>query len=306
MKIKIFQYHLPVKDQKLLKSLKDTKLVVMSDTHFKGSDYDKERWPHILEEVKKRKPTAIILAGDTVDSADIVDDSHALHLLKTLLKKLVKIAPVYIGIGNHDFHVFTKRNMMLESQEHFEKLLDFYSKIKGVTVLHDKNATIGKLNLIGITLPHKYYYHYKHYNRINENHGLLRKIMRSGITKGKNDYYNLALIHSPYLLDNSTIRLAPELDLIIAGHAHNGCVPPLLSKLWRGDRGLASAGKRPLAKRSRNTFKSSKGKLATLGPVTTLADTLNELDKYFPSEIAEFTFSSDPFISAPKSCIIKT
>lgn len=170
-------------------------------------------------------------------------------------------------------------------------------------ILDNKTCTIGKLNLIGLTLPHQYYYRNENYTRIHENKALLKKLIKT--IKTKEHYYNLALIHSPYHLDQKTLNLVKNLDLVIAGHAHNGCVPPLISKIFRGDRGIASADKRPFAKRSRNTFKKSKGRLITLGAITTLPDTLKRLDRAFPSEIAELTFTSDPFISVPKSCIIK-
>ena len=114
-----------------------TRLVVLSDLHnreFGAGNAD------LVRQINALCPDLIIIAGDMVNA-----DDDNLDIILTLCEKLVEIAPVYYGPGNHENHLFYEKGSPLE-----ELLIE-----KGVHVLVNRaeEVTIHKTPFLigGIT-----------------------------------------------------------------------------------------------------------------------------------------------------------
>ena len=83
-------------------------LALLSDTHV-GGDRERAKDPRgfdpwellnrIVPDIIARSPRGVILNGDAASREGLVVDYQE---LKTLLEPLSRVAPVYIGLGNHD------------------------------------------------------------------------------------------------------------------------------------------------------------------------------------------------------------
>lgn len=84
-------------------------LALLSDTHI-GGDRERAKDPRggfdpwenlhgIVPEVIARDPRGVILNGDAASRAGLSEDYQE---LRTLLEPLGRVAPIYIGLGNHD------------------------------------------------------------------------------------------------------------------------------------------------------------------------------------------------------------
>ena len=73
------------------------RIAVIADLHGRKS-------PELIESIRKNMPDIIIIAGDLFDGRRIestVKESEVANG-KLFLKTILKIAPVYFGLGNHE------------------------------------------------------------------------------------------------------------------------------------------------------------------------------------------------------------
>ena len=116
------------------------KFVVIGDLHdntFKDDDRE------LLKQIKEQNPDFIIADGDILN-----DDSENSDIAMSFIKRLVKIAPVYYALGNHELEY-------MENQ-HSEKLLDEI-KSTGATLLEMEYKDI-KVNGVDIRIGGMYGY----------------------------------------------------------------------------------------------------------------------------------------------------
>lgn len=158
-----------------------------------------------IDILKKRRPDAILLGGDFVNSngRDMQPEQVA-----GILEKFQKIAPVYLVPGNHEYQ--NRRWSYDEIAAVFEQ--------HGMPLLRDqkirvKNSRSGVFNLIALD--------YK-----------LNPIERSQTSRSsrlvEDDKLNIVLTHSPS--DFEYLDRRPE--LVLAGHTHGGQIAlPLLGSL---------------------------------------------------------------------------
>ncbi len=167
-----------------------------------------------MEMVRELDPDIIVDTGDLIDSFPS-DDRPALSLMKSL----VKIAPVYYVTGNHEWT--SGRFTPLE-----EKLL-----AAGVTVLRDEwveiSSDIGeeRIVIIGIDDPtaHPSLEEFKR-NLVQ----LVEKIPDGGFT--------ILLSHKPELFD---LYVSLGLNLVLSGHTHGGQIRlPFVGGLLAPDQGV--------------------------------------------------------------------
>ena len=93
----------------------DVNILVIGDPHFKVSavpEHDK-MCKSIIENIKNRKIDLIVVLGDILDRHETIHVSPLTRSIK-FLGELIKIAPVYSLIGNHDL----KNNKQFLSDEH--------------------------------------------------------------------------------------------------------------------------------------------------------------------------------------------
>jgi len=117
----------------------EVNILVIGDPHFKVSgvpEHDK-MCKSIIENAKNRKIDLIVVLGDILDRHETIHVSPLTRAIK-FLGELVKIAPVYALIGNHDL----KNNKQFLSDEHgftsFKLLHDLYlENINDILNLND-------------------------------------------------------------------------------------------------------------------------------------------------------------------------
>ena len=108
----------------------DVNILVIGDPHFKVSgvpEHDK-MCKSIIEKTKNKKIDLIVILGDILDRFETIHVSPLTRSIK-FLGELVKIAPIYVLIGNHDL----KNNKQFLSEEHA------FSSFKLLDELQTKN-----------------------------------------------------------------------------------------------------------------------------------------------------------------------
>ena len=119
--------------------MSDVNILVIGDPHFKVSgvpEHDK-MCKSIIENAKNRKIDLIVILGDILDRHETIHVSPLTRSIK-FLGELIKIAPIYALIGNHDL----KNNKQFLSEEHgftsFKLLHDLYlENINDILNLND-------------------------------------------------------------------------------------------------------------------------------------------------------------------------
>lgn len=185
-----------------------TRLVVLSDLHnreFGAGNAD------LVRQINALCPDLIIIAGDMVNA-----DDDNLDIILTLCEKLVEIAPVYYGPGNHENHLFYEKGSPLE-----ELLIE-----KGVHVLVNRaeEVTIHKTPFLigGITTAPEGFEEY--------GAAFFEEYEKSSAFK-------LLIAHYPGLYYQALAD--GEIDLGICGHYHGGQIwLPGIGGLYHGDTGL--------------------------------------------------------------------
>ena len=124
-----------IKSENLPEEFNGYKIVHISDFH------NKKRNDKILEKIKAASPDIICITGDFIDSRQTRP-----QISLDFAKELVKIAPCYYVIGNHE-------SRLVEIYPSFEASL----KEMGVTVLRNESIMLTKnnqhINLIGLDDP---------------------------------------------------------------------------------------------------------------------------------------------------------
>ena len=246
------------------------KIVVISDIHFSYRITNK-KINKILEHIKKEKPDYIFVAGDIVDSLDMIIKDEEKNRLMNFLERLSSITKTIMILGNHDLYRSVKNRNLIEYEDYYQEL----SNINNVELL--RNNYFEDKNILVYGLFQEYDYFKKH---SKEN----IKVLVNEVDKiklKKSNKPKFILIHSPYYLinksnydksNNLTKHIYDKLsyfDYIITGHMHNGCIPPIINEINKGSRGLISPTKQIFPKNTRNTLNKIEDKLLVNGPITT-------------------------------------
>ena len=198
------------------------KLLVFSDVHDNEAVFD-----GLLETARREAPDYICLVGDTLDEADCETAS-----LVEWIGKLARLAPVVIGLGNHE--IFTCDGLFTRG-EPFENR-DFYEaveKIENCVLLKDEFAVWEAdkgVVFSALNMPDSWY-------QAREDRAEFRRTVKrlaadeamKGISAGR---FQVMLSHSPNgwlhrgkLLERQEFRILDKVDLILCGHNHGGLVP---------------------------------------------------------------------------------
>lgn len=173
------------------------KIVQLSDLH--GKEFGKNQRT-LVRKVENEKPNLIVFTGDLIDSNKYVD-KHSI----TLMKELVKIAPVFFVTGNHEW--WSGKYDSLEG-----KLKD-----AGVKVLRNETVEIerkGKtIQLIGIDDPAK---KTEYLNEIQMTEENIKSSMKEFENRSE---FKILLSHRPEMI---SLYANYGFDLVFSGHAHGG------------------------------------------------------------------------------------
>ncbi|MTI67969.1 MAG: metallophosphoesterase [Firmicutes bacterium] len=205
--IMVTSYKVDSKD--ISKAFSGYKIVHLSDIHNKKFYKNGE---DLIKKIYKEEPDLIVITGDLIDKRRY---NETLSL--NLLKKLIKIAPIYYVTGNHEFYS--------------GKFIGLEKKLKelNVKVLRNERLEIRKdnkrLNILGID-------DYTYFNNLIEYNDNLSKL-----TKGLEDKnFTVLLSHRPEKI--SEYKQYP-IDLVLSGHSHGGQINlPFIGGLVAPDQGI--------------------------------------------------------------------
>ena len=235
--MKVSRFYYKVNDKKLNK-----RIVVLADIHY-YSKKNIKKLNKVLNNSLKLNPDYFCIPGDMFDEKNIYDVDYFIEWLR----KLSKIAPVIISIGNHEYYDKERTNGILNT-EVYRKV----KKVKNVYVLDNDYKNIYGINFIGLSLPIKYYSEKKE----NDEDFLIdyaNKNINFNIKKG----YSILLSHTPIELSKEDVlkklKCSKYVNLIISGHTHGGITPNVLKYFMNGT-GFISPSKKLFPKRTYGKF----------------------------------------------------
>jgi len=205
----------------------DIKIIHISDIHFNINTTSK-KLDILSESIIREKTDYVMITGDTIDRAEIIDNEDKIKELVAFLKKIAKSTKIIISIGNHD----TFKNCRI----FFKKIDD----INNIWVLDNLSYTDDYIYVAGFTLPNNYYYNDSGDESTEYLCDTLDKY-NDFWKKMPNNKIKIAMIHSPIkLTEDLVLAKLANFDLVLCGHTHDGVVPEFLKLFFRGNRGIIS------------------------------------------------------------------
>jgi predicted MPP superfamily phosphohydrolase len=274
---------------------KPEKILAISDVHFAGQiSADMRRAANFAI---KQAPSLIVISGDLVDNLDMINTDKERAVLKKWLSDLAALAPVCLCLGNHDYYRKGPNFKSAINRKGYgyiavepTALKELVADVENVHLLDNEFYMDAHHCVYGLTLPANYYDCELHpgVEDINELNSVLAKVADS-FKKLPRHKTKIILIHSPAFLTEKSVRKYLEgFDFIIAGHMHNGIVPPLLHEIWRGHRGIALPTKE-FFKDHNTRLGLYDDQLICLGAVTTVqknAKPLGWTNNFYPTYVA--------------------
>ena len=257
---------------------KDLSAKIYSDLHYREGD-DLTFFSNSIDNCLISLPDYIFILGD------LVDDSRCsikeLKELLELLNRLSKISKVIFTLGNHEGHTKGKGKWNdLYNQELISELRNL-----GIIVLENEYYVDENIFVYGTKFKGEYY--------IEKEPIIEFKKSMSNVDFSNSNKFNILCEHSPKHTFNSdvisTINGLKEVDLVLAGHYHNGCIPNCLSKIIPGNFGLISPYKELFPKNARGEKQITENTYGIISPPIRMFSTDSKLAKindilYPPSE----------------------
>lgn len=201
--VKRFRINLPYKTA----DGEEVKLLFLSDLH--GKQYGKDN-RKLIAAIAKEEPDYILIGGDLLtrkmESTDLTAAS--------LLRKLVKLCPVYLANGNHE------QKMRMNTEEYGVRYEEYIREARGLGVHVLENETEQcnmkgiPVAISGLEIPLGCYAHFR-------TRGLKLFDIRERLGNSRDGSYQILLAHSPVYFDTYAKWGA---DLILSGHLHGGII----------------------------------------------------------------------------------
>jgi len=218
---------------------KDLLIDLYSDLHYNPGD-NLDFFKKNLEKLAYNDYTFFL--GDLIH-----DSKYELKELKELLQviaQITKYTKLIFILGNHD--QFTRSN---------NEWVDFYNKelvneLKniGVILLQNEYYKDDNINVYGARFDGSYY---EKQEPIDEFINNIKNVEFTDLDK-----FNILLEHSPKNTFNkdiiSNMINLNNLDLVLAGHYHNGCIPWYISNIIKGNSGIIDPYSNLFPKYARN------------------------------------------------------
>lgn len=190
----------------------------------------------------------IFVLGDLINSLEVLRDGRTRAGVERFLQDLAELAPVLMITGNHDITYYDlgpHRGVMraAEWQQWAKSLMRRNQRIRLLDAALGKEKEIfddGMMRVLGMSLPEKCYTMVSKREQASAKtfQAYARRVLPE-LTRVKDREYYL-LVHTPQFLNQ--VELDPRI-VVLAGHMHNGMLPPLLDGITRfSDRGLVGPG----------------------------------------------------------------
>lgn len=197
-----------IENEKIPNSFYGFKIVHFTDLHYKTTVSEKEL-KKLVKEINNLKPDIVVFTGDLVDKHVELDDNDENTLIKEL-NKIESTTGLYAVKGNHDYY-----------SDSFEKVFD-QTKFKVLYNSYDLIYYKGNIPILltGISSEVE--------NDMN--------IEQAFSYNEMDNLYTISILHEPDSIDK--ILDYSNVDLILAGHSHNGQVRlPFIGAIVRVDGG---------------------------------------------------------------------
>lgn len=184
-----------IKSSEIPNSFDGLKLVHFSDLHY-GNCVEEKELKNIVDKINYLKPDIVVFTGDLIDEDTDTNDRIKNILVKYLSQIDAKIGK-YAVVGNHDY-----KN-------------DYYIPImeeSGFDVLNNNYDLVYNGDLKPIFIGGIGNYTYKKADV---------DVTLSYFNEKVSDLYKIILVHEPDITDS---LLKYNVDLVLAGHSHNGQV----------------------------------------------------------------------------------
>ncbi len=217
------------------KPVEETKILTISDLHW-NFKLQKEDIDDLIIQINDYLPNYIFLLGDICTYNDLQDYDFKKTMLY-FFKLLVLISKTYIVFGNHDYiNSDTDKRCFVD----VNRLLDFYDKT-GVQVINNDIITENNLNIIGFNKnPETYADELCNIETLEQEiYSLMQKI-NSSLNE---ENFSILLTHSHLDLLKLQKELLEKINLILAGHTHDGLVPYFLKKIFPKNTSIMTGNK---------------------------------------------------------------
>lgn len=227
------------------------RILAFSDLQF-DENFSERRLQYIFNglrsAIKENKIDYLFFLGDLINSLNLLETPTAYQHLLRFLQSLTKLAPLIIVPGNHDVFYYRNSRHCLNNRLYSQYCADL-SNIPNLYLLSTDDKTNhhifddGKIRVLGLSLPYDYYFkHGSIKSTIIKNQDKFDQLIQyylPELLSGKDrDYYLLS--HSPAYFNQQMYD--PQI-ISLAGHIHNGSLPPILDQLTRfSERGLIGPG----------------------------------------------------------------
>lgn len=197
---------------------KDLNIIAISDLHI-DKYINANMLKIIIDFLNSEKQIDLItIPGDNMNAKNY-NDYKCYNKLCYVLQSLSEIADCVISLGNHDIY-----KMNSEAKRKYLQL----NKLNKVYALDNEQIHINGINITGFC-PNSI--------SINKSDNFVN-CFRNCNFNFNNDDFNILLNHSPLEITNNDIQnklneIYNYIDLIIAGHMHNGYVPNFLENLLK-------------------------------------------------------------------------
>lgn len=176
-------------------------VVQLTDIHSRIFGNENSR---LVSKIEKNKPDIIVISGDIINSNDCDDK---ITQMEKLLSRLVRIAPVYISMGNQEKEYMKCTEVDLIKQFSKEGAIILDKEYIDVQV---KGQQIRIGGIYGYCLPERY----------DSNDDEVKFLREFEMT----DNYKILLSHLPYAWTEYGFTEDYDIDLVFTGHVHGGQV----------------------------------------------------------------------------------
>lgn len=263
------------------KNIKDKKIITISDLHF-NPNITKYDLDDLILKINDKLPEYIFILGDITTVNNFENIKFKENILY-FLKILGTIAKTYLVLGNNDFLYNPKEKYHFINKD---KVIEFYRNLN-IKLIYNYLVNDDDINIIGFNkFPINYPYELKDTCKLKEEIDELLLKIKSLL---ENEKYTIFLTHSHLDLLKLEVEFLKKLDLILAGHTHNGLVPNFLEKYFPKNLGIFTCNKF-FQNDIRGIMTNNDQTIIVNGGITKISDshseTLKKLTKsIFPGEI---------------------
>lgn len=197
-------------------SVKDKKILFISDTHFREKN-SHAFIDQILNKIEKIEPDLILFGGDIIH---VISADQVIEQTKDFFSQLEMIAPTYVVYGNHDL-----------GSERLKELTATLKRV-GVTLLNNEATWISfdkseaGFWLMGLN---------EYMSSVSIKQDVLSKIK---MTKESKNEPKILLAHYPHFFEKYLMDEDKRPNLVLSGHTHGGqVILPIIGGLFAPGQG---------------------------------------------------------------------